>query len=196
MRSNWLVGDQAAADKQLLDAAGRCFAHEGVPRTTMSHIAAEAGCSRPTLYRYFPDRETLHTAFIHRESQRVAATVARQLTAIPDPSQRLVAAMLAALREVRSNPPMMAWFTSPAVGHTTVLARSSAVIESLAGGFVVALGSGGKPDLAVRDGGEAARWLIRVLLSLLAAPETDERGLLERFVVPAFFTYATPRGAL
>ena len=34
----------------------------------MNEIAKAAGCSRATLYRYFENREALHTAYVHRET--------------------------------------------------------------------------------------------------------------------------------
>ena len=37
----------------------------------MSDIAAAAGCSRATLYRYFENREALHTAYVSREAREV-----------------------------------------------------------------------------------------------------------------------------
>ena len=38
----------------LVDAAGACLARWGVSKTTVADLAAEAGCSRATVYRAFP----------------------------------------------------------------------------------------------------------------------------------------------
>lgn len=40
--------------RAVLDAAGRCMARWGVSKTTVADLAAEAGCSRATVYRLFP----------------------------------------------------------------------------------------------------------------------------------------------
>ena len=63
------------------------------------------------------------------------------------------------------------------------IAEQSQVIESLTKAFLASLGPD-DPDLA----GQRARWLVRVMTSLLLFPghnEADERSMLEQFVVPA-----------
>lgn len=180
MASHWLVGDQAAlAAERILDAAGRCFAEQGVPGTSIADIAREAGCSRPTIYRYFDDRHALRLAFVHREARRLGAEVASHVAGIGDPATRFVQACLLALAGVRANPTLAAWFAGDGSAIATDMAGSSAVIESMAGSVV---GSPTDPDHRDR-----ARWVVRIMLSLLAMPgadEMEERRMIERFVVP------------
>ena len=145
----------------------------------MVDIAEAAGCARATLYRYFADRTALHIAYIHRETRRMAVTVARTVGAIDDPAERVLAAITVALREVRSAPPLLAWFRAVDVGTTTELANASPVITSVA---ATLLGDPADPDVL-----ERARWLVRIVVSLLATPgpsPADERHMLARFVVP------------
>ncbi len=40
--------------RTVVEAAGACLARWGVTKTTVADIAAEAGCSRATIYRIFP----------------------------------------------------------------------------------------------------------------------------------------------
>jgi AcrR family transcriptional regulator len=180
MASHWLVGDQAAlAAERILDAAGRCFAEQGVPSTSIADIAREAGCSRPTIYRYFDDRQALRLAFIHREARRLGATVAGEVGEIGHPATRFVQACLLALAGVRSSPTLAAWFAADGRAIATDMAGSSAVIESMAGSVVDS-----PTDADHRD---RARWVVRIMLSLLAMPgadEIEERRMIERFVVP------------
>ena len=175
-RDHWLVGDQAAvAAERILDAAGRCFSRTGVTATSIGDIAREAGCSRPTIYRYFDDRDTLRQAFVHREARRLGADIAVAVRSVRSPRQRLVTAVLTAVRGVRANPTLAAWFTDDNASIASDLAQSSAVIEAMAASFV---------EDADR---ETAQWLVRVVLSLLTLPgedESAERRLLERFVAP------------
>jgi AcrR family transcriptional regulator len=159
--------DQAT---RILDAAARLFAERGVHAVGMGEVARAAGCSRATLYRYFADRHELHRAFVHREARRIGALVAAETDGTPD----VAAAVLAAVRHVRAAPELLAWFGAADAGTTAELAQSSEVIESLGLSLV------GDPD--------AARWLVRVIVSLLIVPgrdEVEERALVERFVVPA-----------
>ncbi|HEU5036809.1 MAG TPA: helix-turn-helix domain-containing protein [Nocardioides sp.] len=150
----------------ILDAAAGLFAQHGVNAVGMGEVARAAGCSRATLYRYFADRHELHRAFVHREARRIGALVAEETSEVTD-------AVLAAVRHVRAAPALLAWFGAADAGTTAVLAQSSEVVEGLG---LTAVG-----DEA------AARWLVRVIVSLLIVPgrdETEERALVERFVVP------------
>ena len=150
--------------EEILDAAADLFAERGVNAVGMGEVARAAGCSRATLYRYFADRHALHLAFVHREARRIGALV---------PTDDLAEAVLAAVREVRARPELLAWFGAADAGTTAALAQSSEVIEALG------LTGAGDPDLA--------RWLVRVIVSLLIVPgrdEAEERALIERFVVP------------
>lgn len=51
-------------DEQILCAAGRLFMREGLQGTTMEQIAKEANVSKLTLYRRYPDKNTLFTEII------------------------------------------------------------------------------------------------------------------------------------
>jgi hypothetical protein len=65
------------------------------------------------------------------------------------------------------------------------MSRSSEVIEVLTATFVSELLEPGGPASSRRLG---ARWLVRVIVSLLAMPgesAAEERALVERFVAPA-----------
>lgn len=180
----WLAAERDdLATNRILDAASVLFARDGVGAVGMAEIAEAAGCSRATLYRYFPNRHELRVAFVHRAARRLGATIADDLGRTTDPAARLERAVLAALRGVRADPVLAAWFASDAVGATAGLAAASDVIETLAAGFL-----GDTGDRATR---EAARWVVRVVVSLLAMPgrdAADERRMVRRFLVPAVVT--------
>lgn len=161
------------AAETILDAAAELFRARGVAATGMAEVAAAAGCSRATLYRYFENRQALRVAFVHREARRIGAVVAREVDGVADPQARVVDAVLAALRSVRSDPTLAAWFRPEASSIATELAHASDVIAALSASFL-------------GDGPEA-RWLVRVIVSLLTVPgadEAEERALLSRFVAP------------
>ncbi|RYZ24038.1 MAG: TetR/AcrR family transcriptional regulator [Chitinophagaceae bacterium] len=48
----------------MIGAALRRFSHFGVPKTTMSEIAADLSISKPLLYYYFPDKMSLYAAVL------------------------------------------------------------------------------------------------------------------------------------
>ena len=182
--TGWLRAERASlAAEQLLDAAGELFARDGVAAVSMADVADAAGCSRATLYRYFDGKDALRTAYVHREARRIGAEVAARVGGLDDPSARLVEAMTVALRLVREDVTLAPWFTVGDAGGTARLAQSSDVIEGLVAGFL------GHPAEvgADADTRRRARWVVRVLLSLLADPGADaddERAMLEEFVAP------------
>jgi hypothetical protein len=74
---------------------------------------------------------------------------------------------------------LSAWFGPDSTGIATDLAGASEVIESLASGFLGDLGAGEA---------DAARWVIRGVVSLLSMPGRDraeERRFVRRVLVPA-----------
>jgi AcrR family transcriptional regulator len=146
----------------------------------MAEVAEAAGCSRATLYRYFDSRDALRTAFVHRETARVAAEVARHVYEIRLPRQRVVEGVMESLRLVRADPVLAGWFNADDAGSTARLAQSSELVETLAAGLL-----GDVSDPAVR---RRASWVVRVIVSFLADPEpdpADERALVEEFLAPA-----------
>ncbi|WP_106396221.1 TetR/AcrR family transcriptional regulator [Actinocorallia populi] len=180
MSRPWMREERVGlAAGRILDAAGEVFAERGVGATEMSHIAQAAGCSRATLYRYFENRHALQVAYMHRQTHRVVEGVARRLQHLTDPRERLAEAIRSALAAVRESPVLASWFTAADGARTAGLVEASAVLQGLCAAFL-----GDPDDPAVR---ERARWLLRIIVSLLANPgrdAADERMMIERFVLP------------
>jgi AcrR family transcriptional regulator len=59
-----------------LDAAAALIAEHGLTSVTMSKIAAATGIGRATLYKHFPDAETLLAAWHQRQITRHLARLA------------------------------------------------------------------------------------------------------------------------
>lgn len=186
MPRDWLSArrSEVAAD-HILDAAESLFTQQNAATVGMHEIAAAAGCSRATLYRYFENREALYTAYVHREARRLYEEISEQVATVTDPAQRLIEGVITALRAVRVSPALSSWFATaqPPIGGE--MAEHSEVIRALVEGFVRSLaGETGQSDDVV---GRRARWLVRVMVSLLVFPgvdEADERTMLAEFVAP------------
>jgi AcrR family transcriptional regulator len=181
--NDWLGAHrtEAAADR-ILDAAERLYTERDPASIGMNEIARAAGCSRATLYRYFDNREALHTAYVHRETRLLSEAIKNRIGGIEDPRQRLVAGITTTLRLVRESPALAAWFamTQPPIGGE--LAEQSDVIAALAAAFVNSLGADDPATVESRG-----RWLVRVITSLLLFPGrdgADEQAMVEEFVVP------------
>lgn len=178
--ADWLAADRSdVAAGRILDAAERLFTEQDAATVGMNEIAKAAGCSRATLYRYFENRDALYTAYVHREAQRVFREIGSQLSADGDPERQLVDGILMSLRQVRESPALSSWFAPTQRPIGGELAARSEVIKAGTEAYLHALGV---PDVATR-----ARWLLRVMISLLVFPghdEADERAMLEEFVLP------------
>ena len=177
---------------KILDGAGQAFVELGVSGAGMGEIARYSGCSRGTLYRYFPNRHALHLAFVNDRAVRVANELDAELERVEDPVERLTQYLLRAVQKVRENPSMEAWFAPTESGLTARMSRGSEVIGSLGDAFVSNL-QGLRGEAAANDFG--ARWMVRIIVSLLTMPgesEEEERVLIESFVVPSLLAGGGP----
>lgn len=175
--------DEKHAVDDLLDAAGRAFAEVGVAHATMIDVARVAGCSRATLYRYFPNRDALHVGFVHRATLRIAARLAdaRDAGAPDSLTDRIVGGISA----VRSDPLLSVWFEPENMAVPIALSQSSELLQAMTAGIV------GELDPDLRGNEEIQRrgeWLLRCIVSFLAMPASSadaERDMIESFLVPS-----------
>ena len=172
----------------LLDAAGAAFAEFGVARATMVDVARTAGCSRATLYRYFPDQESLHLAYVHRATLRIAEMMAADREAgAPDD---LVERIVAGIAQVRADPLLAVWFEPENMAVPIAVSQNSDLLRSMTAGFI---GEIGDDELGSHELERRAGWVLRSIVMLLAMPGPDaaaERAMVEQFVVPV--VAATP----
>lgn len=82
--------------KDLLDAAGRLFAHGGKDAITMTAVAHEAGVSRALVYQYFHDQDTLLVAFFESRISSYFEAIDSSLDDTESPARRA----LTGLREL------------------------------------------------------------------------------------------------
>lgn len=75
-------------------AAERCIERYGIRKTTMDDIAREAGISRPSIYRFFADREELLVALTEEHSRMLTAKAHRFLARQPTFEDALVEGLL------------------------------------------------------------------------------------------------------
>ncbi|HEX4392232.1 MAG TPA: TetR/AcrR family transcriptional regulator [Mycobacterium sp.] len=75
------------ARERILAAAERCIDRHGIRKTTMDDVACEVGLSRPSVYRYFADRDDLLIELITRHVRALLVqarkSVSRQ-NSLPD----------------------------------------------------------------------------------------------------------------
>lgn len=90
--------ETAQTSGRILDAAERCMARYGLRRVSMGDVAAEAGVSRGSVYRYFADRDALVDAVLERTADRFVAASEAGLDRAPDLAGQVAAAVMFILR--------------------------------------------------------------------------------------------------
>jgi AcrR family transcriptional regulator len=198
-RESW-AGDsplRGAARRRLIEAARRCVVRDGLAATTLSSVAAEAGVSRPTVYRYFEDVHALILATLLDAGRALGVDLARHLRAYREPRRMAVEAMLFVLAEVPRSPLLSAMWNS------TVLDAEMLADFTRPGVVAMAREALGRLETAAgwsdAEADECVEWMLRVLLSLLVAPapersEEELRGLLTRRLAPVLEPAVNRRG--
>jgi AcrR family transcriptional regulator len=179
----WLGDNRSAlAANHILDVAAQLFLELGVTAVNMNQIATKAGCSRATLYRYFPSRSELQMSYVEREARNLSDKITEQMADIGDLEARITGAILAAVEGVRSDPVLHSWFNPDTAGLAGTLGSSSQLVNRMAVAFL----SGDAADHA--DAVLHGQFMVRIIVSLLMTPGADavqERELVERFVTPS-----------
>ena len=96
-------GASATGDDLYLDAAREAILAVGWSRTTLTDIARRAGVSRMTLYRRWPDTQTLLADLMTREWGSVVALAAEQAASGADARARITSGVVATVRALREN---------------------------------------------------------------------------------------------
>ena len=81
----------------ILDAAARRFIAVGVTKTTMAEIAAQAGTTKPTLYKRFPDKAAVVAALVDVETRAFTDVLRSAAATAPTSGEALIEAFVAAV---------------------------------------------------------------------------------------------------
>lgn len=94
---------RAARRQQLLDAADRIVCRDG-PAASMASIAAEAGITKPVLYRHFGDKGGLYSALADRYTERLLEDLRAALSAPGSRRERVERTVDAYLAAIERQP--------------------------------------------------------------------------------------------
>ncbi len=93
--------ERRSLEGRIVEAALRCFGRWGVTKTTVDDIARDAGISRATVYRAFPNgRDSILDAVVDRQRDQFFDTLARVVTASSGLEELLTNGMSQAWREL------------------------------------------------------------------------------------------------
>jgi AcrR family transcriptional regulator len=193
--SSVLSTDTAEARQQILAAAESVIARYGVSKTTMDDIGKQAGVSRPTVYRYFGDRDNLLVALIERRTRMLFDRARDYIFGFESFADQLVEGLLYLIDHGRKDPivrilvgPEYLGVTSPIVNGSALAAELIAEMWEPVLRRAIQRGEI-RSDLDVLDVGQ---WLALVQFIMVGrrdvtgADDPGTREMLKTFVLPAF----------
>ena len=174
----------------VLDASARVLAKDGRDALTTNVIAQAAGVSVGSLYQYFPNREAILSALVHRHGHRIHALVTEamhpQPAALEEAVSRLVAAVFAAHRlDPALHDALDHDFAGEDLGHHHITTKQAVVaqIEALGENVRREIGAGRSPQVA----SEIMHGLAHA--ALVHPHEGDDPALIEQEAIRATLAY-------
>jgi AcrR family transcriptional regulator len=185
--------DDEEARRRLAAAAARCIVRRGTGRIAMDDVAAEAGVSRATVYRYYRTREDLILGVMLSRLDMAMNLVVRSLQEPDNAARSIPDLVLASIGLVHGDAVTEALFSPDSRGVvTTVEMTAEPIVDGVYRHIAPLLrqwqADGQLPaDLDLQT---TARWLNAVSVMLMtppwtAMPEADKRAFLDRYVVLA-----------
>ncbi|MBM9509522.1 TetR family transcriptional regulator [Actinacidiphila acididurans] len=103
--------------QELLEAADRVVLRDG-PEASMNAIAAEAGITKPILYRHFGDKSGLYRALAKRHTDALLATLRAAVDSPGDRRDRVEATIHAYLHAIEAHPQVYRFLMHPSESPT------------------------------------------------------------------------------
>lgn len=104
--------------RELLEAADRVVLREG-PGASMNAIAAEAGITKPILYRHFGDKGGLYAALAKRHTDALLASLRAALDAPAERRERVEATLDTYLSAIEARPQVYRFLMHPSEAAPT-----------------------------------------------------------------------------
>jgi AcrR family transcriptional regulator len=158
----------------VLDAAARRLASHGIAGTTVDDVAAEAGVSRATVYRYIGGKSELVPAVIGREADEVLVRLTEIITSSTT-ADRMIADVVSNALVMIGERPVLSRLTTTDLPDTLpyVTVVSGPLVEGVVSSVSDAIRDA--PDLTVDERAidEAVEEATRFVLSHLTTPRRD-----------------------
>ncbi|MBV9487031.1 MAG: TetR/AcrR family transcriptional regulator [Frankiaceae bacterium] len=179
--------------ERIVAAAERCFAQYGVSKTTVEDVAAIAGTSRATVYRYFPGgRDEIILAALLSSAQEFLPQIPSRLRTARSVGDAIVELIVSAVTWVRSESWREALLSTPlsrALDASDAAAPYAVCAAFIAPYFEQARAAGlVRPNVGLND---AVEFVVRMIHSLLVVPghqprnDVQLRRYVRTFVVPS-----------
>jgi AcrR family transcriptional regulator len=190
------------ARERILAAAERCIDRHGIRKTTMDDVACEVGLSRPSVYRYFADRDDLLIELITRHSQALLVRARKSISRQSSLADQIVETVLYTAEHARRDP-LTRHILDPdgtSLGKRMVASGASERRRAEMWDPVLdaAVANNELPPGLPRS--DIHLWLGNVTKIVMRGLEDGDgdvrryRSILRRFVVPAFTRADAPAG--
>jgi AcrR family transcriptional regulator len=182
------------ARERILAAAERCIDRHGIRKTTMDDVASEVGLSRPSVYRYFTDRDDLLIELITRYTRALLGRAHKSISRQSNLPDQIVEAVLYTAEHGRRDP-LTRHILDPdgtSLGRRMIASGTTAIIRAEMWDPVLdaAIANNELPPGLPRS--DIHLWLGDITKLVMRGLEDGEgdikryRSILRRFVVPAF----------
>jgi AcrR family transcriptional regulator len=182
------------ARERILAAAERCIDRHGIRKTTMDDVACEVGLSRPSVYRYFADRDDLLIELITRHARALRARARKSISRQSSLADQIVETVLYTADHGRRDP-LTRHVIDPdgtSLGKRMVASGTTEMMRAEMWDPVLdaAVANNELPPGLARS--DIHLWLGNVTVIVMRGLEDGEgdvrryRSILRRFVAPAF----------
>ncbi len=185
-------GTEDEARRRIVEAATACLDRAGLAKTSLSDVAAEAGVTRQTVYRYFPGLKDILRAVALAGVEEFAERMERHLAAFGTAAEAAVESVVFAVRTLPGEPHMglllqagEADFFTDGVISPLAFSYGARILRNLPVDWA------GAGIATAEELQGLAEVLMRLFLSFLQYPSTppltdDElRALVRRWIGPA-----------
>lgn len=185
-------GTEDEARRRIVEAATACLDRAGLAKTSLSDVAAEAGVTRQTVYRYFPSLNDILRAVALAGVEEFAGRMERHLTSFGSATEVAVESVVFAVRTLPGEPHLglllqagEADFFTVGVISPLAFSYGARILRNVPVGWATA---GVTTDADFQG---LAEILMRLFLSFLQYPSTPAltddgiRALVRRWIGPA-----------
>ncbi|MBX7160472.1 MAG: TetR/AcrR family transcriptional regulator [Acidimicrobiia bacterium] len=181
--------------ERIFAAAEECFARYGFQKTSMEDIAREAGLSRRSVYRHFPDKAALFNAVAAEHARVFLIEITERTAALDGLSAQIEEVARLTGRYMREDPVSAALMRTDPDSLARMVSTEAGAMLAMAMDAIVPLIEAARERGEVRadlDTMRAAEWITRMVFSLTATPsvnfdidDTDAKAaFIREFLVP------------
>lgn len=165
--------DRVPNAERILEAAEECFARYGFQKTSMEDIAREAGLSRRSVYRHFPDKSALFSQVAAGRTRMFLDEIVRRTAELEGLSAQIEEVARLTNRFIREDPISAALLRVDPDSLARMVTTEARGLLAMAMEAIIPLIETARDRGEVRsdlDVQRAAEWITRMVFSLTATP--------------------------